>query len=223
MHDISCTQVLLHGLGVDMYCVTVARDAESYAGTYPVFSISRLGTGHGAVSAGPDNFTCPSTCQHLERAGTSETLSAIPAAGYAFSGWKGACTGSGLTCTITINASEGVAAIFSAAPVGTLGGVAVSGGTATTTLRCSSAKPCTGTVVLTTSRAGIARAKSREPTLVGKATFRIKAHKRGRVRIRLTATGKKLAKQHKLHSVLLTITTRQGGHRLISLRTVRVR
>jgi hypothetical protein len=60
--------------------------------------------------------------------------------------------------------------------------------------------------------------------VIGTGTFHIKPHKRGVVRIRLSATGKRLAKNRRLHRVTETITTRQPKHkRLITVRTVTVR
>jgi sugar lactone lactonase YvrE len=49
----------------------------------------------------------------FETAGASVTLTATPAAGYVFSGWQGACTGTG-ACQVTMNAPESVTAQFSA-------------------------------------------------------------------------------------------------------------
>jgi hypothetical protein len=39
----------------------------------------------------------------------------VPVANYAFSGWTGACTGTALTCAVTVSASKTVAASFTAA------------------------------------------------------------------------------------------------------------
>jgi len=48
-----------------------------------------------------------------EAAGTSVSLTATPAAGYVFTGWQGACTGTG-ACEVTMNGPESVTAQFSA-------------------------------------------------------------------------------------------------------------
>lgn len=48
-----------------------------------------------------------------EAAGSSVTLTATPSAGFAFSGWQGACTGTG-SCQVTMNGPMSVSAQFTA-------------------------------------------------------------------------------------------------------------
>ena len=47
--------------------------------------------------------------------GTVVTLTPVPAAGFRFSSWSGACSGSG-ACSVTMNAAKTVTATFTAAP-----------------------------------------------------------------------------------------------------------
>jgi YVTN family beta-propeller protein len=49
-------------------------------------------------------------------AGTIVTLTPVPAAGFRFSGWSGACSGTG-TCSVTMNAAKSVTATFTAVPM----------------------------------------------------------------------------------------------------------
>jgi hypothetical protein len=52
-------------------------------------------------------------------AGTSVTLAATPNTGYTFSGWSGGgCSGTGTTCTVTMNADTSVIATFAAVTTG---------------------------------------------------------------------------------------------------------
>jgi hypothetical protein len=106
-----------------------------------------------------------------------------------------------------------------------LGGITLGGGTGTTTIQCTSKLTCGGTIVLSGLTGKLARArKPSKPAVIGKGTFRIKPHKRGVVRIHLTASGKRLAKHRLLHRVTETITTKQPKHKkLITVHTVTVR
>ncbi len=67
--------------------------------------------GSGTVSSNPSGVSCPSTCSHVFTGGTQVTLTPTPAAGWAFSGWSGACSGTG-SCVVTMNAAEAVTATF---------------------------------------------------------------------------------------------------------------
>ncbi|MDR0769804.1 MAG: hypothetical protein LBE75_01195 [Burkholderiales bacterium] len=63
-------------------------------------------TGNGSVSTSPAWISgCTTSCAAFYVTGSSVTLTASPAAGYAFAGWGGACTGSSLTATVTMSAA----------------------------------------------------------------------------------------------------------------------
>ena len=75
----------------------------------------------GSVSSNPAGLNCAtptaagvasSNCSANFSSGTSVTLTALPASGSAFTGWSGACTGTGRTCTLTLSASRNVTANF---------------------------------------------------------------------------------------------------------------
>jgi hypothetical protein len=68
-------------------------------------------TGSGTVASSPSGISCPSTCSHAFTGGSQVTLTASPAAGWAFSSWSGACSGSG-GCTVQMNAAASVTATF---------------------------------------------------------------------------------------------------------------
>ncbi len=63
--------------------------------------------GSGSVTSSPAGINCAGStgCSQTFANGTRVTLTAAPAAGYAFSGWSGACSGSATTCTVTMNTS----------------------------------------------------------------------------------------------------------------------
>jgi uncharacterized repeat protein (TIGR02543 family) len=77
-----------------------------------MYSLSVSRSGHGMVEAMPNGIYCGVACSNAISAGTTVTLTAYADSGYAFSGWTGACTGSGMTCTITMNMAKSVTATF---------------------------------------------------------------------------------------------------------------
>ena len=76
-------------------------------------SVALMGTGSGTVTSTPPGINCGATCSASFAGGTMLTLTATAAAGSAFSGWTGACAGTG-ACTLTVNAAKSVTATFNA-------------------------------------------------------------------------------------------------------------
>jgi hypothetical protein len=111
----SCTPVA----GAPNTC-TVYVNAAKYVSatfqpaTYPI-SISLAGTGAGTVSGGGASCTTglPDGCTVNEANGGTVTLTATPATGSLFTGWAGACSGTG-GCVVTMTAQKYVQATFSA-------------------------------------------------------------------------------------------------------------
>ena len=64
--------------------------------------------GSGTVTSSPAGINCAGStgCSQTFANGTGVTLTAMPAAGNAFSGWSGACSGSATTCTVKMNTSS---------------------------------------------------------------------------------------------------------------------
>jgi Subtilase family/Divergent InlB B-repeat domain/PASTA domain len=73
--------------------------------------VTRSGTGSGSVTSSPAGIDCGATCVTTVTPGTSTTLTASPAAGSTFTGWSGACTGTG-ACTVSPTAAADVIATF---------------------------------------------------------------------------------------------------------------
>lgn len=67
--------------------------------------------GSGTVSSSPAGIDCGSTCSASYAGGTPVSLTAPPSAGYAFTSWSGACTGS-QACSVTMNSNQSVTANF---------------------------------------------------------------------------------------------------------------
>ena len=78
-------------------------------------TINKSGSGTGSVSSSPSGIDCGSTCSHGFEEGTEVTLTATAPTGSIFTGWSGACSGSG-DCAATINADTAVTATFNAQP-----------------------------------------------------------------------------------------------------------
>jgi sugar lactone lactonase YvrE len=68
-------------------------------------------SGNGTVVSAPDGINCGTSCRASFTNGTSVTLSATPADGNRFSGWSGACTGTG-ACVVTMDSAKSVTATF---------------------------------------------------------------------------------------------------------------
>jgi hypothetical protein len=77
-------------------------------------TVTRSGAGGGTVMG--SGITCGSTCSHSYPPGTTITLNESPDGTSVFTGWSGACSGSGTACTFTINANASVDAGFDALP-----------------------------------------------------------------------------------------------------------
>jgi uncharacterized repeat protein (TIGR03803 family) len=80
-------------------------------------TISKDGSGTGAVTSDPGAITCGSICSWWFVDSTAVTLSAAPATGSSFTGWSGeGCSGTG-TCGVTIDQSRSVTATFTSCTV----------------------------------------------------------------------------------------------------------
>jgi hypothetical protein len=82
----------------------------------PALVVSLAGIGSGTVTSSPAGISCGATCSAGFASGTSVTLTATPAVGSTFTGWSGACSGTG-SCVVTMNANQTVTANFDSATV----------------------------------------------------------------------------------------------------------
>ena len=86
----------------------------------PTLSVTTAGTGNGTVNSTPSGIACASGsgngCSATFTSGTPVTLLATPDWKSLFSGWSGACTGTG-SCNVTMNADTSVTATFIVNPL----------------------------------------------------------------------------------------------------------
>ncbi|MHB1045548.1 MAG: SMP-30/gluconolactonase/LRE family protein [Thermoanaerobaculia bacterium] len=79
-------------------------------------TVTRNGTGTGSVFSSPLGVNCGATCNASYPIGTVVTLTPVANPGATFTGWSGACTGTG-ACSVTMSAARSVNATFALAPV----------------------------------------------------------------------------------------------------------
>jgi hypothetical protein len=77
-----------------------------------VLTVSRPGAGNGKVTSSPAGINCGADCSESYTSGTNVTLTAIPAAGFSFISWGGACSGTNTTCTVSMSKNQNVNATF---------------------------------------------------------------------------------------------------------------
>ncbi len=75
------------------------------------------GPGGGTITSSPAGINCGTDCTELYDHGTAVTLTATPDGASLFTGWSGACTGTG-TCVVTMDMARNVTATFARQTVG---------------------------------------------------------------------------------------------------------
>jgi endoglucanase len=76
-----------------------------------VLNVAQAGTGTGTVTSVPSGIACGASCSSSYLRGASVTLVATAASGSTFTGWTGACTGTG-PCTVAMTATQSATANF---------------------------------------------------------------------------------------------------------------
>jgi hypothetical protein len=87
--------------------------AQMAAANIQVQGIKVTTTGPGSVKASSPKIDCGTVCTASAAKGSVVTLTANPGGGQ-FLGWSGACAGTALTCSVTINDETDIGAKFSA-------------------------------------------------------------------------------------------------------------
>ena len=98
-------------------CSVLVNDAMNVSATFlSQFSLSVGKSNSGTVTSTPGNdrtISCGSVCSAKFTQGSTVTLTATPAPGKQFINWSGGCSGTSATCTLSINQSTSVQAVFS--------------------------------------------------------------------------------------------------------------
>ena len=96
-------------------CVVTVDAAKSVTANFALntyaLAVTKAGTGSGTVTSTPAGISCGATCSANFNYGTVVTLAAAADAGSTFTGWSGACTGTG-SCVVTVDAAKSVTANF---------------------------------------------------------------------------------------------------------------
>ena len=108
-HELGDEEAFLYGFGP--------------AGAGQPLTVTTSGTGSGSVISSPAGINCGDACEAEFNSGATVTLTATPDPGSVFSGWSGACTGTG-SCQLAMASAQAVTAEFSPAQslMGVVGG-----------------------------------------------------------------------------------------------------
>ena len=134
----------------------------------PKFALTVARTGEGTVASSPAGIECGSECKAEFNQGSTVTLTASPASGYAFNSWAGCTEHVGLTCKVTMSKALTVKASFVATPSLTVTKAGSGQGKASATgiscdENCSSASSAIKTGTSVTVK--VASAKGSEPAV----------------------------------------------------------
>ena len=105
------TQEYIKANGTFNWNTRIANFKFSNCGPQPSYTLTVSPTGNGTVTSTDGFINCPGTCSHSYLSNTPVTLNAAPAAGWTFSGWNGACSGTG-SCVVTMTQDLSVGATF---------------------------------------------------------------------------------------------------------------
>ena len=95
-------------------CVVTLDTSTAVTATFTqqFFTLTVTTVGPGSVSSSPSGINCGTVCAAGFSPGTSVTLTASTGAGATFSGWSGACAGTGAFCTVAMTGFKSVTATF---------------------------------------------------------------------------------------------------------------
>ena len=107
------------GTGPCSVAMSAARTATANFNLAPTsysLTVTKAGTGAGTVASSPAGISCGADCSESYLSSAVVALSATAGQGSTFTGWSGACTGTG-PCSVTMTAAKAVNANFAVAGV----------------------------------------------------------------------------------------------------------
>ena len=115
--------------GSSSVCTLTMSEARSVSATFALessppppepgterLSVTLMGSGSGAVTSDPAGIDCGEACSAEFDAGEDVTLSAEATEESEFVGWGGACSGTSLTCVVSMTEARSVSATFEPPP-----------------------------------------------------------------------------------------------------------
>ncbi|MBA3459633.1 MAG: InlB B-repeat-containing protein [Deltaproteobacteria bacterium] len=96
-------------------CTVTIDAAKTVTATFNIqtftLTASTIGNGSGTITSAPAGISCPGDCTQVYNYNTMVTLTAPDTTSSTFTGWGGACTGTG-ACMVTMTAARSVTATF---------------------------------------------------------------------------------------------------------------
>ena len=99
------------GAGSCSVTMNAAKQVTATFKALPKYTLTVKRVGQGTVTSNPAGIKCGSDCKESYVTDTLVTLTPSAAAGYVFSNWSGACSGTG-SCAVTMNAAKQITATF---------------------------------------------------------------------------------------------------------------
>lgn len=93
-------------------CIVTMNGTQNVTATFmPYRTLMTTVAGSGTVTSAPAGISCNPTCSAVYEINTPVTLTPAPAPDFVFTGWSGACSGTG-NCTVTMSQDRSVGAAF---------------------------------------------------------------------------------------------------------------
>jgi uncharacterized repeat protein (TIGR02543 family) len=92
---------------------TVFANFSAVTAAPALHTLTVTDAGGGTVVSNPGGISCPGACSAPFQEGATVALTALASSGFTFTGWTGACTGSG-GCSIALGSDAAVTATFTA-------------------------------------------------------------------------------------------------------------